>query len=118
MKDVNERYRNFFQDVYAVVRLVPPGRVTTYGAIAHYLGSRSAARTVGWAMQSAHTFSGDEFVPCHRVINRNGMLTGKQFFGSPTAMQEALEAEGIVVHDDQVQDFAQRFWDPSTELQA
>ncbi|WP_400191883.1 MGMT family protein [Hymenobacter sp. B81] len=117
MKDVNERYRNFFQDVYEVVRQVPPGRVTTYGAIAHYLGSRQGARTVGWAMQAAHTLRGDEFVPCHRVINRLGQLTGKQFFGSPTAMQQALEAEGIVVQDDQVQNFPQLFWDPSAELQ-
>jgi methylated-DNA-protein-cysteine methyltransferase-like protein len=116
MNAPNERYRNFFQDVYDVVRLVPPGRVTTYGAIAHYLGSRSAARTVGWAMQAAHGLTGDEYVPCHRVINRNGVLTGKQFYNPPAAMQHALEAEGVPVVEDQVQDFAQRFWDPSKEL--
>ncbi|RTQ45259.1 MGMT family protein [Hymenobacter gummosus] len=117
MKQPTEQTRNFFQDVYEVVRLIPPGRVSTYGAIAHYLGSRQGARTVGWAMQAAHALSGPEYVPCHRVINRLGLLTGKQFFGSPTAMQDALEAEGVRVVEDQVQDFAQRFWDPAVELQ-
>ena len=117
MKQPTEQTRNFFQDVYEVVRLIPPGRVSTYGAIAGYLGSRQGARTVGWAMQAAHTLSGPEYVPCHRVINRQGLLTGKQFFGSSTAMQEALEAEGVRVVEDQVQDFAQRFWDPAVELQ-
>ncbi|UYZ61088.1 MGMT family protein [Hymenobacter latericus] len=117
MKEPNERYRNFFQDVYEVVRLIPPGRVSTYGAIAHYLGSKQGARTVGWAMQAAHDLRGDEYVPCHRVINRLGMLTGKQFYNPPSAMQAALEAEGVPVVEDKVPDFAQRFWDPSTELQ-
>lgn len=117
MPQLSDANRNFFQDVYEVVRLVPPGRVTTYGAIAHYLGSRHGARTVGWAMQAAHTLRGDEYVPCHRVINRLGMLTGKQFFGSATAMQDALIAEGVPVVEDHVTDFAERFWDPSKELQ-
>jgi methylated-DNA-protein-cysteine methyltransferase-like protein len=117
MKQANEQHRNFFQDVYEVVRLIPPGRVSTYGAIAGYLGSRQGARTVGWAMQSAHALSGPEYVPAHRVINRLGLLTGKQFYSSPTAMQEALEAEGVRVVDDQVQDFDRLFWDPSVELQ-
>ncbi|GAB3839311.1 MGMT family protein [Hymenobacter jeollabukensis] len=117
MKQPNEQNRNFFHDVYEVVRLIPPGRVSTYGAIAGYLGSRQGARTVGWAMQAAHALRGPEYVPCHRVINRLGLLTGKQFFGSPTAMQDALEAEGVRVVDDQVQDFPRLFWDPSVELQ-
>ncbi|RSK48566.1 MGMT family protein [Hymenobacter rigui] len=113
-RNPTEAHRNFFQDVHEVVRLVPEGRVTTYGAIAHYLGARHGARMVGWAMMAAHT--ANEYVPAHRVINRNGLLTGKQHFATPTAMQAALEAEGVPVQDDQVQDFKTRFWDPSTEL--
>lgn len=109
-----DKHRNFFQDVHEVVRLVPPGRVTTYGAIAHYLGARHGARMVGWAMMAAHT--ADAYVPAHRVINRQGLLTGRQHYATPTAMQEALEAEGIRVVDDQVQRFNQLFWDPSKEL--
>ncbi|MCR5886948.1 MGMT family protein [Hymenobacter sp. J193] len=109
-----DKHRNFFQDVHEVVRLVPPGRVTTYGAIAHYLGARHGARLVGWAMMAAHT--ADAYVPAHRVINRQGLLTGRQHYATPKAMQEALEAEGVRVVDDQVQDFDQLFWDPSTEL--
>ena len=109
-----EAQRNFFQEVHEVVRLVPPGRVTTYGAIAHYLGSRRGARMVGWAMMAAHT--ANEYVPAHRVINRNGQLTGRQHFATPTAMQQALEAEGIRVADDQVENFKQLFWDPTAEL--
>lgn len=105
--------RNFFQDVHEVVRLIPPGRLTSYGAIAHYLGSRRGARTVGYAMLAAHT---DASVPAHRVLNRLGHLTGRLHFATPTAMQEALEAEGVRVEDDRVPDFAQRFWDPSVEL--
>jgi methylated-DNA-protein-cysteine methyltransferase-like protein len=106
--------RNFFGDVHEVVRLVPPGRVTTYGAIAHYLGSRRGARTVGYAMMAAHT--ANEYVPAHRVINRLGQLTGRQHFATPTAMQEALESEGVRVVDATVVDFDQLFWDPSAEL--
>lgn len=107
--------RNFFQDVHAVVRLVPAGRVTTYGAIAHYLGARHGARMVGWAMMAAHAVPA--YVPAHRVINRLGLLTGRLHFATPTAMQEALEAEGVRVVDDQVRDFKQLFWDPTTELE-
>jgi methylated-DNA-protein-cysteine methyltransferase-like protein len=98
--------RNFFQDVHEVVRLIPPGRVSTYGAIAHYLGARHGARMVGL-----------EKVPAQRVVNRNGLLTGRHHFATPTAMQEALEAEGVRVEDDQVVEFKQLFWDPSTELE-
>ncbi len=103
---------SFFDDVYAVVRLVPEGRITTYGAIAHYLGSRGSARMVGWAMNQAHTRD----VPAQRVVNRVGLLTGKHHFGSPDRMQQLLEAEGVAVKDDRVRDFKKLFWDPSVEL--
>ncbi|MBW3131171.1 MGMT family protein [Hymenobacter profundi] len=113
-KNPTEAQRNFFQDVHEVVRLVPPGRVTTYGAIANYLGARHGARMVGWAMMASHTAS--QPVPAHRVINRLGLLTGRQHFATPTAMQEALEVEGVQVVEDQVQNFRELFWDPATEL--
>lgn len=105
---------NFFADVYEVVKLVPPGRVTSYGAVARYLGSVGSARIVGWAMISAHTVL-DE-VPAHRVVNRQGLLTGRQHYSTPTEMQERLEAEGIPVKDNQIQNFEHYFWDPSDEL--
>ena len=108
--------RNFFHDVHEVVRLVPAGRVTSYGAIAHYLGARHGARTVGYAMLAAHPAAGVTDVPAHRVVNRLGHLTGRLHFGTPTAMQEALEAEGVRVEDDRVVEFEMRFWDPSAEL--
>ena len=106
--------RNFFQDVHEVVRLIPAGRVSTYGTIAHYLGARHGARTVGYAMMAAHT--AEQYVPAHRVVNRLGHLTGRLHYTSPTAMQEALEAEGVRVEDDRVVDFARLFWDPAVEL--
>ncbi len=106
--------RNFFQDVHEVVRLVPAGRVSTYGAIAHYLGARHGARTVGYAMLAAHT--ADQSVPAHRVVNRLGHLTGRLHFATPTAMQDALAAEGIRVEDGRVLEFEKLFWDPSAEL--
>ena len=106
--------RNFFQDVHEVVRLIPAGRVSTYGAIAHYLGARHGARTVGYAMLAAHT--ADQFVPAHRVVNRLGHLTGRLHFATPFAMQEALEAEGVRVAEDRVIDFGMLCWDPATEL--
>ena len=105
--------RNFFQDVHEVVRLIPPGRVSTYGTIAHYLGARHGARTVGYAMLAAHT---DASIPAHRVVNRLGHLTGRLHFATPAAMQEALEAEGVRVEDDRVVQFDQHFWDPRVEL--
>lgn len=114
-KNPTEAQRNFFQDVHEVVRLVPPGRVTTYGAIANYLGARHGARMVGWAMMAAHTAR--QPVPAHRVINRLGLLTGRHHFATPTAMQAALEAEGVRVVDDQVQNFEELFWDPATALE-
>jgi methylated-DNA-protein-cysteine methyltransferase-like protein len=104
---------SFFQDVYEVVKLIPAGRATSYGAIGKYLGMASSARMVGWAMNSAH---GMTDVPAHRVVNRIGVLTGKHFFSAPTLMKELLEQEGIKVLDDQIQDFAAVFWDPTIEL--
>jgi methylated-DNA-protein-cysteine methyltransferase-like protein len=103
---------NPFDDVYAVVRLIPPGRVTSYGAIAAYLGSKGGARLVGWAMNACHDLTD---VPAHRVVNRNGVLTGKAFFGG-NRMQELLEAEGVRVENDQITDFPRHFWDPQQEL--
>ena len=108
------RNESFFAAVYDVVRQVPKGRVTSYGAIAAALGAKSSARMVGWAMNNAHAIKPK--VPAHRVINRQGLLTGKMHFAHPDAMQELLEKEGIKVKDDAVQDFKKLFWDPSIEL--
>jgi methylated-DNA-protein-cysteine methyltransferase-like protein len=102
---------NFFQDVYDVAKLIPKGRVTSYGAIAHYLGLKSSARMVGWALHGC-----PKNVPAHRVVNRNGLLTGKHHFNPPSSMQKSLEKEGIRVKEDQIQDFGAVFWDPSAEL--
>jgi len=99
---------NFFQDVHDVVRLIPRGRVTTYGAIAKYLGSARSSRMVGWAMNASHTQTD---IPAHRVVNRQGMLTGKMMFAYPMQMQELLEAEGVRVVDDRVVDFKNVYWD-------
>jgi methylated-DNA-protein-cysteine methyltransferase-like protein len=104
----------FFEDVYAVVRLIPKGRVTSYGAIARYLGAAGSSRMVGWAMNAAHGVS--PAVPAQRVVNRVGLLTGKHHFGSPDTMQRLLEIEGIEVVNDKVQDFEKVFWDPMKEL--
>ena len=103
---------NFFEDVCEVVKLVPPGRVTTYGAIAHYLGTKSSARMVGWALHQA-VYQPD--VPAHRVVNRHGLLTGKHHFVEQS-MEALLAAEGIVTVDDQVQDFDRVLWEPSDQL--
>ena len=100
--------------VYQVARLVPEGRVTSYGAIAKYLGAARSARMVGWAMNQS--FAQDPPVPAHRVVNSRGLLTGKMHFETPYAMQERLEAEGIQVENDQVVAFKQLFWDPAEEL--
>jgi len=105
---------SFYDKVYEVARSIPPGKVTSYGAIAAFLGSAQSSRMVGWAMNNAHVQ--EKFVPAHRVVNRNGLLTGKHHFGTPTAMQELLEAEGIQVIDDQIIDFEKHFWNPMTEL--
>ena len=103
---------SFFQDVYEVVRLIPVGRATSYGAIAEYLGLKRGARMVGWAMNSCHGLD----VPAHRVVNRNGLLTGKHHFRSNDEMQRLLEAEGVVVKNDQVQQFGQLLWEPAKEI--
>ncbi|UTA66809.1 MGMT family protein [Emticicia sp. 21SJ11W-3] len=103
---------NIYDVIYQVVRLIPKGRVTSYGAIAQYIGSKSGARLVGWAMNACH---GLPDVPAHRVVNRNGVLSGKAHFGG-NRMQELLEAEGIKVVNDKVVDYAALFWNPSTEL--
>jgi methylated-DNA-protein-cysteine methyltransferase-like protein len=100
--------------VYAVVRLVPSGRATSYGAIAKYLGAARSSRLVGWAMNQCHVEGYD--VPAHRVVNRMGILSGKAHFETLTAMQERLELEGVIIIDDQIQDFTRVFWDPSIEL--
>src|SRR5688572_2846252 len=105
---------SFFDDVYDVVRLIPKGRVTSYGAIARYLGSARSSRLVGWAMNGATAIKPK--VPAHRVVNRNGLLTGKIHFGEPNRMKQLLEKEGIRVKNDQVQDFQKVFWDPVKEL--
>lgn len=105
---------SFYDRVYDVVRLIPAGKATSYGAIAAYLGSAQSSRMVGWAMNNAHVQ--ENYVPAHRVVNRNGLLTGKHHFGSPTAMQELLEAEGMRVIDDQICDFGKHFWNPVIEL--
>lgn len=105
---------NFFQDVYEVVKLIPEGRATSYGAIAEYLGTKGRARMVGWAMNNAHN---EEGVPAHRVVNREGVLSGKSHFGDDS-MQKRLEAEGIVVENDKIKDFKTKvFWNPMTELE-
>lgn len=103
----------FFENVYEVVMLIPKGRVTSYGAIASYLGTKMSARMVGWAMNAAHS---NKKIPAHRVVNRVGLLTGKHHFETPTAMKNRLEKEGIKVIRDQVQDFENKLWDPAKEL--
>src|SRR5512135_3348620 len=109
------REETFFEKVYEVARLVPYGRVTSYGAIAEFLGTKGSARMVGWAMNAAHTETNN--IPAHRVVNRNGVLTGKHHFGGPMVMQQLLESEGIRVFDDRVVDFEKHFWDPLKELE-
>jgi len=105
---------NFFTRVYAVAVQIPYGRVTSYGAIAKYLGAAKSARMVGWAMNSCH--NNPIPVPAHRVLNRNGVLTGKHHFGDAHTMQQLLENEGLTIVDNQVQDFKKVFWDPSQAL--
>ena len=105
--------KNFYEQVYQVVRLIPPGRVTSYGAIARYLGAGLSARVVGWAMKAGLR---EPHLPAHRVLNAQGLLSGKMHFMPPESMQQQLELEGIVVKQDQVLDFRSYFWDPSAEL--
>jgi methylated-DNA-protein-cysteine methyltransferase-like protein len=111
MKKDNQK--SFFEDVFEVVKMIPKGRVTSYGAIAAYLGIKSSARMVGWAMNASHGMRG---IPAHRVVNRNGFLTGRHHFETPKKMQQLLEKEGVKVKKDQVQNFEKLFWDPGKEL--
>jgi methylated-DNA-protein-cysteine methyltransferase related protein len=101
---------SFFEKVYEVAKHIPKGKVTTYGAIAEYLGTKGSARMVGWAMNASH--NNPENIPAHRVVNRIGLLTGKHHFGSPCIMQQLLESEGIAVENDQIKDFEKVFWHP------
>ena len=110
---INDKHRDFFDSVFEIVKLIPSGRVTSYGAIAKYLGSARSSRMVGWAMNASHKFPN---IPAHRVVNRIGMLTGKFHFSSITEMEEKLFDEGIKVEKDQIQDFYTHFWDPMIEL--
>ncbi len=103
---------SFFDKVFEVAKLIPYGRVTNYGAIARYLGAARSSRMVGYAMNGSH----GKDVPAHRVVNRNGLLSGKHHFEGTNLMQQLLESEGITVVDNQVQDFTKHFWDPSKEL--
>ena len=103
----------FFKKVHEAAKLIPYGRVTSYGAIAKYLGAAKSARMVGWAMNASHN---DPDIPAHRVVNRVGLLTGKHHFEGTNLMQQLLESEGVVVVDLQIQDFNTIFWDPTIEL--
>ncbi len=107
----NDSSPNFFADVYEVARLIPKGRVTSYGAIGNYLGAKSSARMVGWAMHGC-----PKDVPAHRVVNSSGLLTGKHHFNPPEKMERLLKREGVVVVRDKVKNFREIFWDPSREL--
>jgi len=104
--------KDFFQNVFDVVRLIPKGRVTSYGAIAKYLGTGGSSRMVGWAMNASHHL---EDVPAHRVVNRKGLLTGKLHFDGTNLMQQLLENEGIQVRDNQIIDFDTHFWEPDIQ---
>lgn len=110
----SEKSNDFFNDVYEVVKLIPEGRVTSYGAIAKYLGAAKSSRVVGWAMNAAHNIKD---VPAHRVVNRSGLLTGKMHFKDPNDMQRRLEIEGVKVKEDQILNFQTHFWDPMSELE-
>jgi methylated-DNA-protein-cysteine methyltransferase related protein len=112
----NKFNEGFFERVYDITRLVPFGRVTSYGAIARYLGSGQSARMVGWALNASHTVK--EFVPAHRVVNRIGLLTGKLHFGNSSTMRQLLENEGIIIENDRIINFRERFWDPVKELES
>lgn len=105
---------NFQEQVWEVVKLIPKGKITTYGAIANYLSKAKASRMVGWAMNKSHqTFKN---IPAHRVVNRNGVLTGKNHFNTTVTMQQKLEQEGVKVKNDKIIDFKKHFWDPNIEL--
>lgn len=105
---------HFFDWVFQVVRQIPPGRVTSYGAIAKYIGSPRSSRMVGYAMNASHL---EKDIPAHRVVNRKGVLTGKLNFETPETMERRLKEEGVLVEKDQIVDFQKHFWDPSLELE-
>ena len=107
---ISDQHADFFERVYEIVRLIPKGRVTSYGSIAKALGTPKSSRMVGWAMNNAHNQK--EEVPAHRVVNRKGLLTGKHHFKGTNLMQQLLESEGIVVIENQIQDFEKVFWSP------
>ncbi|MDB2656444.1 MGMT family protein [Crocinitomicaceae bacterium] len=111
---LSEKNKDFFHNVFDVVRLIPEGRVTSYGAIAKYLGAPRSSRMVGWAMNASHK---EEGIPAHRVVNRNGLLSGRAHFNPPEAMENRLKAEGIEVKDNQIQNFKSIYWDPSEALE-
>ncbi|MCD4832569.1 MAG: MGMT family protein [Bacteroidales bacterium] len=113
----NQKTKNnegFFNRVYDIARQIPYGRITSYGAIANYLGTAQSARVVGWAMNNSH--HQNEYVPAHRVVNRNGLLTGKHHFGNSNTMKQLLENESIKIENDKIIDFEKHFWDPVKEL--
>jgi len=105
---------DFFSKVYEVTKCIPYGRITSYGAIARYLGSGRSARMVGWALNVSH--NNKEFIPAHRVVNRNGLLTGKHHFGNSTTMEQLLRNEDIIIEDNRIINFKEKFWDPMTDL--
>lgn len=109
----SDKTLGFFEKVYVIVKHIPEGRVTSYGAIARFIGSGGSSRMVGWAMNASHRFPD---IPAHRVVNRIGLLTGKMHFGSSNAMQQMLEEEGTLVQNNKVVDFKTHFWDPSLAL--
>jgi methylated-DNA-protein-cysteine methyltransferase-like protein len=110
---ISEKNKDFFNLVHQVVKEIPQGRVTSYGAIANYLGSKNSSRMVGWAMKASHRKEG---VPAHRVVNRIGLLTGKANFKKPNEMESKLKTEGIQILNNRVLDFKDLFWDPAKEL--
>ena len=110
----NQDKNDFFTMVYEVTRQIPVGRVTSYGAISRYIGTGRSARMVGWALNICH--NNPDFIPAHRVVNRNGILTGKLHFGNSSTMQQLLENEGLIIEDDRVLNFREKFWDPFAEL--
>lgn len=110
LKKIPKKNDSFFQQVYTITKKIPFGRVTSYGAIAAYIGSPSASRMVGWALNNCHHLS--DFIPAHRVVNRNGLLTGKHHFGGENVMQQLLESEGISIENNKVVNFNIHFWNP------
>ena len=112
--NLSDKSRNFFLDVYEVVKLIPEGKVTSYGSIAKYLGAVRSSRMVGWAMNNSHNQTQE--VPAHRVVNRKGLLTGKHHFDGTNLMQQLLESEGIIIIENQIQELEKVFWDPMKEL--